>query len=143
VGSGFLNYINGYVVKSWRTCSDFSAKEYSDQDADGAENTDWKRTCRGLLKGTPCLQEIYCSMSKAVELMSRSVSVEEAFPPVPFKESPENRATTKAYKAFHAEEEEKEEKEEEEEDEEEEDENEEKEEKEEGGGEEGGRGGEG
>jgi hypothetical protein len=100
VGSGFLNYINGYVVKS-SDCVDFSAKEYSDQDADGAENTDWKRTYRGLLKGTPCLQEIYCGMSKAVELMSRSVSVEEAFPPVPFKESPEN-ATTKAYEAFHA-----------------------------------------
>ena len=51
VGSGFLNYINGYVIKA-SDCVDFSAKEYSDQDGEGAENTYWKRTYRGLLKGT-------------------------------------------------------------------------------------------
>ena len=43
VGSGFLNYINGYVSKS-SDCVDFSAKEYSEADGDGAENTEWKRT---------------------------------------------------------------------------------------------------
>ena len=43
IGSGFLNYINGYVSKS-SDCVDFSAKEYSEADGDGAENTEWKRT---------------------------------------------------------------------------------------------------
>ena len=52
VGSGFLNYINGYVAQS-SDCVDFSAKEYSEADGEGAENTDWKRTYRGLMKGTP------------------------------------------------------------------------------------------
>ena len=98
VGSGFLNYINGYVTKA-SDCVDFSAKDYSDQDASGAENTDWKRTYRGLLKGTPCLQEIYCSMSSEVRPMARSASVEEAFPPVPF-EPPRSNPTTIAYDAF-------------------------------------------
>ena len=98
VGSGFLNYINGYVTKA-SDCVDFSSKEYSDQDDSGAENTDWKRTYRGLLKGTPCLQEIYCSMSSEVKPMARSVSVEEAFPPVPF-EPPRSNQTSIAYDAF-------------------------------------------
>ena len=44
-------------------CINFSAKEYSEGDKDEAEHTDWKRTYRMLLKGSPCLQEIYCFMS--------------------------------------------------------------------------------
>jgi hypothetical protein len=40
-----------------------------------------------LLKGSPCLQEIYCLMSANVQLMSRSVTIEETFPPVPFEEA--------------------------------------------------------
>ena len=62
-GSGFFNYIHGYVVKA-RDCVHFSAKEYSEKDAYGAENTDWKRSYRGLPKGTPCLQELCCAMSR-------------------------------------------------------------------------------
>ena len=42
VGSGFLNYINGYVVKA-SDCIDFSANEHSEEDKDGANHTDWKR----------------------------------------------------------------------------------------------------
>ena len=62
VGFGFLNYINGYDSKSSdcngymaksSDCVDFSSKEYSEADGEGAENTDWKRTYRGLMKGTP------------------------------------------------------------------------------------------
>jgi hypothetical protein len=60
-----LNYINGYVVKA-SDCIDFSAKEYSEGDKDGAEHTDWKRTYRMLLKSSPCLQEIFCFMSADV-----------------------------------------------------------------------------
>ena len=43
IGSGFLNHINGYISKS-SDCIVFSAKEYSEADGDGAENTEWKRT---------------------------------------------------------------------------------------------------
>ena len=98
-GSGFLNYINGYVSKS-SDCVDFSAKEYSSNDSEGAENTDWKRTYRALQNGSPCVQEICCALSRHVELMSRSASVVEAFPPVPFEEPREND-TAVAYAAFH------------------------------------------
>ena len=80
-------------------CIDFSAKEYSEQDGDGAENTDWKRTCRMPTKGPPCLQELYCDMSADVSLMSRSFAVDEAFPPVPFEEARSN-ATARAYLAY-------------------------------------------
>ena len=40
-------------------CIDFSATEYSEEDKDGAKHTDWKRTCRMLLKGAPTLQQLY------------------------------------------------------------------------------------
>ena len=94
-----MNYINGYVSKS-SDCVDFSAKKYSSGDSEGAENTDWKRTYRALQNGSPCIQEICCTMSRHVELMARSASVVEAFPPVPFEESRQN-VTAVAYSAFH------------------------------------------
>ena len=98
-GSGYLNYINGYIAKTSDSV-DFSSKEYAVEDGEVTEHTDWKRTYRMLLKGSPALQEIYCDMSLDVRLMVRSVVVEEAFPPVPFEE-PRSNVTTKAYSAFH------------------------------------------
>ena len=95
VGSGFLNYINGYVTKA-SDAIDFSSKEYSAEDGEFSEHTDWKRTYRMLLKGSPALQEIYCEMSFDVQVMSRSAVVAEAFPPVPFEE-PRFNVTARAY----------------------------------------------
>ena len=80
-GSGFLNYINGYVVKA-SDCVDFSSKEYSAEDGSGAEAVEWKRTCRTLPQGAPALHEIYCHLCKEAELTHRSFAVSEAFPPV-------------------------------------------------------------
>jgi len=98
VGSGFLNYINGYVTKA-SDAIDFSSKEYSAEDGEFSEHTDWKRTYRMLLKGSPALQEIYCEMSVDVQVMSRSAVVAEAFPPVPFEE-PRVNVTARAYSAL-------------------------------------------
>ena len=78
---------------------DFSSKEYSAEDGELTEATDWKRTYRMLLKGSPALQEIYCDLS-SVPMMARSAAVEEAFPPVPFEEARSN-VTEKAYVTFH------------------------------------------
>ena len=50
-------YINGYVTKA-SDCVDFSAKEYSCEDGDVTEHTDWKRTYHMLPKGSPALQEV-------------------------------------------------------------------------------------
>ena len=94
---GILAIQNIYYYSFWFINPD---RGHSADDGYGEENTDWKRTYRGLLKGTPCVQEVYCHMSRQVELMSRSASIVEAFPPVPF-EPPKNNDTTLAYAAFH------------------------------------------
>ena len=55
------------IVSATIPAIDFSAKEYSEEDKDGTEHTDWKRTYHMLLKGSPALQEIYCDMSADVQ----------------------------------------------------------------------------
>ena len=59
-GSGWLNYINGYVSKA-SDAMDFRVTEhYKDEEANAA----WRQTYRLMSKRAPLLTEVYLSMKK-------------------------------------------------------------------------------
>ena len=65
LGSGWLNYINGYVDKA-SDAMDFRVKEhYKDTDANAA----WRTTYRLLAKKAPLLTEVYLSMKKRPKML--------------------------------------------------------------------------
>ena len=78
LGSGWLNYINGYVDKA-NDAMDFRvSKHYADKEA----NAGWRQTYRLLCKKAPLLSEVYISMKKRPKMV-RSFVTDVLYPVIP------------------------------------------------------------
>ena len=64
------------IVESVSQASD--ALDFHADDYASVPRSEWKRTYRLLLKGTPCLPEMFCAMKGDVKDMVRSFPVAEA-----------------------------------------------------------------
>ena len=69
------------IVESVSQASD--ALDFHADDYASVPRSEWKRTYRLLLKGTPCLPEMFCAMKGDVKDMVRSFPVAEAYAPLP------------------------------------------------------------
>ena len=76
-GDGYLNYINGYVIKA-SDAIDFRLKEHLRQ----GESHRWRIAYRMLCKCSPCVPEVYVDFA-GLPLMHRSFQVGEVYPPIP------------------------------------------------------------
>ena len=72
-GTGYLNYIDGYVAKEHDSL-DFSLKEHTKKE----ENWKWRMVYRLLCKNAPCVPEVYLS-GHEVPVMQRSFMREMVF----------------------------------------------------------------
>ena len=78
LGSGWLNYINGYVDKA-NDAMDFRVKKhYEDKEA----NAGWRQTYRLWCKKAPLLSEVYISMKKQPKMV-RSFVTDVLYPVIP------------------------------------------------------------
>ena len=78
LGSGWLNYINGYVAKG-SDSMDFKTKEHF---RDEAANAPWRQTYRLLCKRAPMLTEVYISMKKRGKMI-RTFQTDTLCPVIP------------------------------------------------------------
>ena len=75
-GSGFLNYINGYVSKC-TDCLDFRLSEHIRSE----ENYKWRMVYRLLCQQSPCVPEIYAQFA-SLQLMRRTFYVDAVYAPL-------------------------------------------------------------
>ena len=98
LGSGWLNYINGYVNKG-QDSMDFRVKQhFKDKDTNAA----WRQPYRLLCKKAPLLTEVYMAMKKR-PMMERSFLTDVLCPVIPMKINVMEEAKTKhhlTYKAY-------------------------------------------
>jgi len=80
LGSGWLNYINGYTGKA-NDAMDFRIKEHYKNEKDNAA---WRQTYRLLCKKAPLLTEVYLAMKKR-PLMYRTFLTDILCPVIPGK----------------------------------------------------------
>ena len=96
-GSGWLNYINGYVDKA-ADAMDFRVKEhYKDADA----NAPWRQTYRLLSKKTPLLSEVYIAMKKRPKMI-RSFVTDVLYPVIPGRVDIRGPKATKYHRLYAA-----------------------------------------
>ena len=96
-GSGWLNYINGYVAKE-NDALDFRVTEhYGDKET----NAPWRQTMRLMSKKAPLLTEVYLSMKKAPRMI-RTFLTDVLCPVIPGKGWDPEKATRhhKIYEAY-------------------------------------------
>jgi hypothetical protein len=93
IGTGFLNYINGYVTKA-QTQMDFNPSQYA-----SSNDALWFRTYRLLCKRAVMASEVFLELAgEGVSQMINSYEVDVMYPPIP---SETRAATNKTLKLYH------------------------------------------
>ena len=96
-GSGWLNYINGYVDKA-SDAMDFRVSEhYKDTETNAA----WRQTYRLMSKRAPLLTEVYVSMKKLSRMM-RTFLADTLCPIIPGKIDLDSEKATRHHRTYKA-----------------------------------------
>jgi hypothetical protein len=97
LGSGWLNYINGYVDKA-SDAMDFRVSEhYKDKEANAA----WRQTYRLMSKRAPLLTEVYLSMKKHPRMI-RTFLTDTLCPIIPGKVDLDSDKATRHHRMYKA-----------------------------------------
>ena len=97
LGSGWLNYINGYIDKA-SDAMDFRVKEHY---KDEAANAAWRQTYRLMSKRAPLLTEVYLSMTKRPRMI-RTFLTDVLCPIIPGKVDLDSYKATSHHRMYKA-----------------------------------------